>query len=113
MRNADLDDMKDQNYKEAVAAEWKEIRDMEEKKSVTTPQEQLIESMQQTNAALLKRIERLRAALQGKVDSYSQMRQMFDVMMGEWKAEGAWTSWDEEAYLKSIEVNYQAHEALK
>jgi hypothetical protein len=28
--------MKDQNYKEAVAAEWKEIRDMEEKKPVTT-----------------------------------------------------------------------------
>ena len=36
MRNADLDDMKDQNYKEAVASEWKEIRAMDEKKSQTT-----------------------------------------------------------------------------
>ena len=36
MRNADLDDMRDQNYKEAVAAEWKEIRSMDEKKPQTT-----------------------------------------------------------------------------
>jgi hypothetical protein len=28
--------MKDQNYKEAVASEWKEIRAMDEKKSQTT-----------------------------------------------------------------------------
>ena len=32
MRNADLDDMRDQNYKEMVADEWKEIRAMDEKK---------------------------------------------------------------------------------
>ena len=35
-RNADLDDLKDQNYKKAVAADWKEIRDMEETKTQTT-----------------------------------------------------------------------------
>ena len=36
MRNAYLDDLRDQNYKEAVAAEWKEIRSMDAKKTQTT-----------------------------------------------------------------------------
>ena len=37
MRNAYLDDLRDQNYKEAVATEWKEIRAMDAKTTQTTP----------------------------------------------------------------------------